>query len=107
MPVSRTWPGETREMRLLSKLIKLSDAVPDESLPEFIARRRSPGTQWRKWPELGYEIADVSDEVIADQSLRQWAKRYGIPEDTTADARTGPSAKVYAKAIERAGIIIS
>lgn len=107
MPVERQWPGETREMRLLGKLIQMTKSVPDKSLPEFIARRRAPGKSWRTWAELSYEIATVSGEVIADQSLRQWAKRYGIPEDTKADERSGPSAGTYAETIGRSGITIS
>lgn len=107
MPVDRQWPGETREMRLLGRVIQMTKSVPDKSLPEFIARRRAPGKAWRTWPEISYEIAQVSGEVIADQSLRQWAKRYRIPENTTADARSGPSVADYDELIEEAEITIS
>lgn len=106
MAVNRTRPGETREMRLLSKVIKMSKG-PETSLPQFIARRRRPGKNWRTWPELAFEIAGVSDEVIADQSLRQWAKRYGIPEDTVADGSKGTSLEAYDRAMKDAGITIS
>lgn len=75
------WPDETREMRLVTKVIELSDAVSESSLPEFIAVRRQPeSNRWSTWDEITIDLHAVTGEVITDVSLRRWAHRYGIPE---------------------------
>lgn len=101
MPTNRKRPKETREMRLFGRLISLADGV-DESLPEFIARRRTPGAGWRSWDELSFELAEVSGEIVTDGTLRQWAKRYGIPEDTERDV---PSL-TFSRALRKADIVV-
>lgn len=106
MPVDRSRPGETREMRLVGRVIALYRKVPDASLPEFIARRRTPGEMWRTWDELSFELAEVIDEVIGARTLNMWAKRYGIPEDTEATGDEQATAS-YVSALTKANIAIS
>jgi hypothetical protein len=103
MPINRQWPGETREMRLVGKVIALTKGIGDKSLPEFIARRRSPGGGWRTWDELSYELTQIIGEIITDGTLRHWAKRYGIPEGTKADG----DGEAYVQALTEASISIS
>jgi hypothetical protein len=105
MPLNRQWPDETREMRLVSKVIELHEDR-DASLPEFIARRRLPGTTWRTWDELSFELTEVIGEIVTDGTLRRWAKRYGIPESTTAEQDDGV-AKAYTAVLRKAGIVLS
>lgn len=107
MPMDRNWPGETREMRLISKVIELTElGRDDQSLPQFIARRRLPGVSWRTWDELSFELAEVLGEIVTDGTLRRWAKRYGIPEDTAADADT-EGVQRYRDALTEANIALS
>lgn len=106
MPTNPQRPGETREMRLFGRVIEMSPDTVDTSLPEFIARRRTPGPYWRTWDELRYDLTEVAGEIVTDGTIRAWAKRYGIPEGTERDA---PSAEVraYGSALRRAGIVVS
>jgi hypothetical protein len=108
MPISRSRSTVTREMRLFSKVIQASRKVPDESLPEFIARRRMPGDHWRTWDEIRFALREVTGEIVGDQTVRGWAKRYGIPEDTEPDGSGGgTNAKAYADILAERGITIS
>lgn len=104
MPITRPRPDETREMRLFSKLI--TERTGDYDLPRFIASRREPGEHWRSWEEIVFDLGELTGELVTDISLRKWAKRYGIPESTDADAKQGPDAKAYVKALKSAGITI-
>jgi hypothetical protein len=104
MPSNPAWPDETREMRLFSKVIAAYRPVVDKSLPEFIARRRAPGEGWMTWDEVRYELHKATGEFVTDGSIRRWAKRYGIPEDTSAEP--GGSAG-YTEALAESGITIS
>ncbi len=111
----RRTPGETREMRLFSKVINQRNALdaaqsglrsPDASLAEFIARRRQPGTGWHSWDELRYALRDATGEIASDATIRKWARVYGIPEHTQPDGEGRTSAKEYAAALKRAGILL-
>lgn len=83
MVVTARRANETREMRLLTKVIELSKKTKELSLPEFIAVRRQPDSeQWKTWDEITIALYEVTGEVITDVSLRRWAERYGIPEIT-------------------------
>lgn len=104
MPTNRPRPDETREMRLFGKVIELSESVVDTSLPEFIARRRQPGADWRTWDEVRYELTEVCGEIVTDQTIRGWAKRYGIPEDTERDGQSGTKPAEFSRALKRANI---
>jgi hypothetical protein len=114
MPTTnRPRPNETREMRLFSKVIELRGALLNErtgaeglstSLPQFIARRRTPGESWRSWDEIRYELTDLSGEIVSDGTIRKWAQRYGIPETTQADGKGETTARAYAVALRKAGI---
>lgn len=97
-------PVETREMRLITQVIKLSDA--GVSLAEFIATRRAPGDRWSTWDEITIDLHAIIKEVVTDVSLRKWATRYGIPENTRKDGSGEVSAADYAKALKRAGVTI-
>jgi hypothetical protein len=106
MPTAHTRPNETREMRLFSKIILLSRmkvAAEAQSLPQFLARRRMPGEGWRGWDEIRYELRDVSGEIVSDGSIRKWAERYGIPENTQADG-TDEQIQEYVDTLREAGI---
>lgn len=109
MPTNRPRPNETREMRLFGRVIRGSRLAPDLSLPEFIARRRQPGSdEWRTWDELRYELTEISGEIVTDQTIRGWAKRYGIPEDTERHAADGgTSPETYAEILNVQDITIS
>lgn len=103
----RRYDGETREMRLFSKVIAGNEAYADESLAQFLALRRMPGSpNWMSWEEIVFDLGKATDELVTDGSLRRWALRYGIPEGTTRDGKEGPSAAQYAKAVIKAGITI-
>lgn len=104
-PVRRR--DETREMRLVSKLISLSPAVSDESLPQFLAARRRPNHEaWRTWDEITWELKNLTGEIFTDVSLRRWGKRYGIPEGTAlAGGQVTPDD--YAQAMREAGIALT
>lgn len=113
MPTTRTRPNETREMRLFSKVIELDKEIAhlnndasvstDDSLPQFIARRRMPGDGWRTWDEIRYELRDVAGEIVSDGSMRTWARRYGVPENTKADG-SDKAIQEYTDALREAGI---
>lgn len=105
MPMNRTRPNETREMRLISKVIELH-GDRDRSLPEFIGRRRQPGSAWRTWDELSFELTELIGEIVTDGTLRRWAKRYGIPESTTAD-QDDKVAKAYVAVLREVNIVLS
>ena len=113
MPTTRPRPNETREMRLFSKVIDQHDTLHvisqdggtgATSLPQFIARRRTPGDGWRTWDEIRYELADISGEIVSDGTIRKWAQRYGIPETTQADGKGDTTAKAFATALRKADI---
>lgn len=106
MPIDRPRPNETREMRLISRVIKLTRGVTDTSLPEFIARRRTPGDGWRTWDELSFDLAEVIGEIVNDAALRRWAKGYGIPE-TSKRIGTDDEAAAYRADLESAGIVVA
>lgn len=111
MPTTRPRPNETREMRLFSRVIELhlttydpkKTWVIDNSLPQFLARRRLPGGDYRSWDEIRYELADISGEIVTDGTIRKWAKRYGIPEDTVAEP-TDEALAAYSEALRAANI---
>ena len=106
MPTTRPRPNETREMRLFSKIILLSRtkiAADDQSLPQFIARRRLPGDGWRTWDEIRYELTEVSGEIVSDGTIRKWAQRYAIPEDTQV-VENEDAIAAYRKAVREADI---
>lgn len=102
MPAKR--PNETREMRLFGKVIQMSRAVLDRDLPQFIATRRMPGPNWMTWDEIRYQLTSLSGEIVTDQTLRKWAERYGIPEDTSPNGISGTPEDAYHAALERAEI---
>jgi hypothetical protein len=91
-------------MRLITQVIKLTHA--GNSLAEFIAARRAPGDGWSTWDEITIELHGILNQVITDVTLRKWATRYGIPENTRKDGSGLTSAADYAKALKRAGITI-
>lgn len=72
-------PAETREMRLVSKLIEQSKAVKDKALVDFLARRRHPAMQL-SWDQVSFQLAAVIGEIVTDGTLRKWASVYGIPD---------------------------
>jgi hypothetical protein len=93
---------ETREMRLLSRVIR--DAGKGD-LPLFLAIRRQPGAHWRSWEQIAFDLHGVTDELITREGIRRWARKYGIPENTTRE--DGPKlATAYRTAVKRAGIEI-
>lgn len=102
MSVSRTFrvTGETREMRLFSKLLTHRAGT---DLACFIAAGRLPGERYRSWEELVFDLAQVTGELVSNVSLRKWARRYGIPEDSRADDNPAP----YLKKVRAAGIDLS
>lgn len=102
MPTKR--PNETREMRLFGKVIQMSRAVLERDLPEFIANRRMPGPNWMTWDEIRYQLTNLSGEIVTDQTLRKWAERYGIPEDTSPNGINGTSEDDYRAALVKAEI---
>jgi hypothetical protein len=96
-------PNETREMRLISKVIELTPDVPETSLDQFIARRRQPGDQWASWDQVTIDLYRVIDQIVTDVTLRRWAEKYGIPEGTLPEG--GPvTADEYAAAMQKARI---
>lgn len=99
---------ETREMRLITRVIQLSD-VPETSLAEFIARRRAPGADWRSWEGVTVDLHEVIGEVVGIASLRGWAAVYRIPDATRLNGKENveAAAKGYASALKRAGITIT
>lgn len=99
MSVSRTFrvTGETREMRLFSKLLQYRVGL---NLAAFIAKSRLPGENYRTWEELVFDLGKVTGELVSNVSLRKWARRYGIPEDSRTDDNPAP----YLKKVKAAGI---
>ena len=74
---------ETREMSLVTKVIELSPAASETSLPQFIAARRVPDDpRWRTWDQITIDLYYLIGQVVTDVTLRRWASRYGIPEGT-------------------------
>jgi hypothetical protein len=96
---------ETREMRLITQVIRMSRAK-ENSLAEFIAKRRAPGPNWRSWEGVTIDLNEVIGEIVGIASLRVWGNAYGIPDGTRPGGRNGISAEDYAKAIKEAGITI-
>lgn len=97
-------PNETREMRLFGKVIQMSRTVPERDLPQFIAARRAPGPNWMTWDEIRYQLTNLSGEIVTDQTLRKWAERYGIPEDTSPNGTNGTPEADYRAALVKAEI---
>lgn len=98
--------NETREMRLITKVIQLSD-IKERSLAEFIAARRAPGPDWHSWEGVTVDLEKVTGEVVGIATLRTWADVYGIPDGTRLNGEHGGTrAKQYANALKRAGITI-
>lgn len=85
MPEATVRPPKslTREMRLASRLLRAT--AGGAPLEVFIAKRRLPGPTWTSWESIGYELRDKIGEEFTREGVRRWAKRYGIPVDTTAD----------------------
>lgn len=99
-------PDDTREMRLVSQLIALSEDVADTSLAQFLARRRRPNDDlWSTWDQITIELHKLTGEVFTDVSLRRWASRYGIPQGTQEFGGTHSQSE-YAEALEKVGISI-
>lgn len=94
-------PAETREMRLVSRLIRLSDQTADESLAEFIAWRRHPGQGPLSWNEISHALTPVIDEVVTEGTIRKWAASYGIPD---GGARIKLTVREYEKGLKTAGL---
>jgi hypothetical protein len=69
----------TQIMRLVS--VALGDAGP---LDRFIATRRVPGDNWRRWDDIADEMTSQLGSIISvsRESVRQWAMELGIPEAT-------------------------
>lgn len=75
-------PPETREMRLVSRLIEEERHArmgSDATLAEFIARRRHPDAGPLSWDQISYQLADVIGEIVTDGTLRKWAAILGVP----------------------------
>jgi hypothetical protein len=102
MPIATEQVRETREMRLISRI--LFDANLG-GLPVFLAERRLPGAGWRSWEQITIDLHTATGETITREGIRRWARKYGIPEDT----RQGDGPKLtgaYRRKVERAGIQI-
>lgn len=79
MPDTAQRPTETREMRLVDRLLQLSED-PD-NLRCFIARRRHPDQGPLSWDQISFELAKhLGGEIVTDGTLRKWAAVYGIPD---------------------------
>jgi hypothetical protein len=96
---------ETREMRLMTRVIQMSD-VPEKTLAEFIAHRRAPGEHWRSWEGVTVDLNEITGEVVGIATLRTWATIYGIPDGTRQNGNSGITPATYAKAVRKAGITI-
>lgn len=104
MPTTRPRPNETREMRLVGKVIELSE-LPESDLPSFIAQRRLPGDSWRTWDEISFELAEVIGDIVTNGTLRHWAKRYTIPEDTRRDDTGATAKRAFVTAMSKLGYL--
>jgi hypothetical protein len=93
-------------MKLISRVIELSDTVAERSLPEFIAIRRMPGERYCTWDEITIDLHKLTDQVITDVTLKRFAERYGIPGHTRKDGAGEVTTAEYTKAIRKAGIKI-
>jgi hypothetical protein len=104
--VARKRLDETREMRLFTKVIELSPAASETSLPQFLAARRVPeDPRWRTWDQITIDLYHITGEVVTDVSLLRWASRYGIPEGTQPSG--SPITKVeFAQALKEHSIKI-
>jgi hypothetical protein len=71
--------GETREMRLTSKLLAEKAGDP---LKVFLGKRRLPGSGWRSWEVISAELLALTGEEYSAEALRRWSGRYGIPTYT-------------------------
>jgi hypothetical protein len=102
MPTATEQVRETREMRLISRILFDADLG---GLPEFLASRRLPGNGWRSWEQITIDLHKATDETITREGIRRWARKYGIPEDTKPT--DGPAlTKAYRAKVKRAGITI-
>lgn len=72
-------PPETREMRLVSQVLRLKAKKGDDtSLKQFLARRRHPDANL-SWDDVSFDLKQVIGEIVTDGTLRKWANIYGIP----------------------------
>ena len=95
--------GDTREMRLTSRLLVGREVEP---LSTFIARRRHPGEGWTSWESIAYELRDLLGEQFTRECVRRWAMRYGIPVDTTAE--DGPELiTAYRETLDSKGVSLT
>jgi hypothetical protein len=103
MPVATAPVRETREMRLISRL--LTSARKGVPLPVFIAARRDPSGNWRSWEQITIDLHAATGETITREGIRRWARKYGIPEDTKPNDGALLVRAYYAK-LKQAGITI-
>lgn len=101
MPIATDAARETREMRLFSAV--LGKAGP---LPTYIARHRAPGPYWLTWERIAIDLYERTHESVTREGLRKWARRYGIPEDTSPADTSLSERRRYASALKRAGVHI-
>lgn len=105
MPVTdRVRPKETREMRLVSRLIEMSPEVTDASLAQFIARRRHPESGPQSWNEISHALTPVIGEIVTEGTLRKWADAYGVPD---RGPRIRITAREYAAGLKAVGISLT
>jgi hypothetical protein len=103
MPIATAPVRETREMRLISRL--LASARKGAPLPVFIAQRRDPSGNWRSWEQITIDLHAATGETITREGIRRWARKYGIPENTKpTDGHVEILA--YRAGLKRAGIEI-
>lgn len=102
--IERVRPRETREMRLVSRLIDASRKTTDKSLVEFIARRRHPSEGPHSWNEISHALTPVLGELITEGTVRKWAHAYGIPDP---GPRVKLTAQEYDEGLEAEGITLT
>lgn len=101
MPTATEQVRETREMRLISRVL---EGTGKGDLATFLASRRHPA-YWRSWEQIAFDLHGATGELITREGIRRWARKYGIPENTTRD--DGPKLiGAYRAAVKRAGIEI-
>lgn len=102
MPDATPARRETLVMQLASRVLELNG---HGTLPQFIARRRLPGDDWRTWPELSYDLTQAlggDGVVLTSEVIRTWARRYDIPDTKRND--TDALVRIYRKQLTRVGI---
>jgi hypothetical protein len=101
MPTTALAQTETRQMRLLSRILREKTGV---DLPTFMASRRHPGLQWRTWEQITAELAEATGETLSREGVHRWSQRYGIPRSYQHD---GPDyQKSYRDALAKRGIAV-